>query len=127
MSTGRKNVGKYTVTVKFKGNYSGTKTTSFLINPSGTTIKSLTAGTKSLKVAITKKTTQITGYQIQYSTNKSFKSAKQKTVSSYKTTTVNLTKLTANKTYYVRVRTFKKVGNTTYYSVWSTVKYKKTK
>ncbi len=122
-----KSVGKATVKVTFKGNYSGTKTLTFKINPVKTTVKSLTAGKKSLKVAITKKTTQVTGYQIQYATNKSFKSAKTKYVTSYKTTSVTLKGLSAKKTYYVRVRTYKTVKGVKYYSGWSTVKYKKTK
>ena len=126
-ATGRKSVGKYKVTVTFKGNYSGTKNLYFTINPVKTTVKSLTAGKKSLKIAITKKSTQVTGYQIQYATNKSFKSAKLKNVTSYKTTIVTLSKLSAKKTYYVRVRTYKTVNGVKYYSGWSVAKYKKTK
>jgi len=126
-ASGRKNVGKYKVTIKMKGNYSGTKTLTFKINPAKTTVKSLTAGKKSLKVAITKKSTQVTGYEVQYSTSKSFKSYKSKWLTSYKKTSLTITGLSAKKTYYVRVRTYKKVGGVTYYSGWSTIKYKKTK
>ena len=126
-SAGRKNVGTYTVTVKGKGNYTGTKTLTFKINPAKTTVSKLTAGTKSITVAITKKTAQVTGYQIQYSTSSKFTSATTKTISSYNTTKYTLKSLSAKKTYYVRVRTYKKVGSTTYYSGWSTYKYVKTK
>jgi len=126
-ASGRKNVGKYKVTVKFKGNYSGTKTLYFTINPAKTTVKSLTAGSKRLTVSITKKSTQVTGYQIQYSTSKKFSSYKTKTISSYKTTKATLSSLKAKTTYYVRVRTHKTVNGVKYYSGWSTVKYKKTK
>ena len=126
-ATGRKNVGKYKVTVTFKGKYSGTKTLSFTIKPVKTTVSKLTAGKKSLKVNITKKSTQVTGYQVQYSTSKTFKSAKIKTISSYKTTSTTLKSLSAKKTYYVRVRTYKTVNGTKYYSGWSTYKYTKTK
>ncbi|MEE1026183.1 MAG: fibronectin type III domain-containing protein, partial [Acutalibacteraceae bacterium] len=125
--TGRKNVGKYRVTVTFKGNYTGTKNFYFTINPVKTTLGKLTAGKKSIKVAITKKSTEVTGYQIQYSTSKTFKSAKTKTVSSYKTTSTTLTKLAAKTTYYVRVRTYKIANGNKYYSGWSTYKYTKTK
>ena len=110
-----------------KGKYSGTKTLTFKINPAKTTVSKLTAGKKSIKVAITKKSTQVTGYQIQYSTSKNFTSAKTKTVSSYKTTKYTLKSLSAKKIYYVRVRTYKTVGKTKYYSGWSTYKYVKTK
>ncbi len=126
-ASGRKNVGTYKVTIKFKGNYTGTKTLTFKVNPAKTTVKSLTAGKKSLKVAITKKSTQVTGYQIQYSTTKSFKSYKSKTLTSYKTVSTSLTGLKAKTTYYVRVRTYKTVNGVKYYSGWSTIKYKKTK
>ena len=36
-------------------------------------------------------------------------------------------KLKAKKKYYVRVRTYKKVGSTNYYSSWSKAKYVTTK
>ncbi|MBR0447466.1 MAG: leucine-rich repeat protein, partial [Clostridia bacterium] len=122
-ASGRKNVGKYKVTVKFKGNYSGTKTLYFTISPAKTTQKTPVAAKKALTVKWTKKSTQVTGYQIQYSTSKSFKSYKTKTVSSYKTTSTKLTGLKAKTTYYVRVRTYKTVGGVKYYSGWSTIKY----
>ena len=126
-ASGRKNVGTYKVTIKMIGKYSGTKTLTFKINPAKTTVSKLTAGKKSITVAITKKSTQVTGYQIQYSTSKTFSKATTKTISSYKTTKYTLKSLSAKKTYYVRVRTYKKVGSTTYYSGWSTYKYVKTK
>lgn len=126
-ASGRKNVGTYKVTIKMKGKYSGTKTLTFKINPAKTTVSKLTAGKKSITVAITKRSTQVTGYQIQYSTSKSFSKATTKTISSYKTTKYTLKSLSAKKTYYVRVRTYKTVGKTKYYSGWSTYKYVKTK
>ncbi len=126
-ATGRKNVGKYKVTIKMRDNYSGTKTLYFKINPAKTTLSSLTAGSKKLTVKWTKKSTQVTGYQIQYSTSKSFKSYKTKNVTSYKTASTSLTGLKAKTTYYVRVRTYKTVNGKKVYSGWSTIKYKKTK
>ena len=108
-ASGRKNVGTYKVTVKMKGNYTGTKTLTFKINPPKTTVSKLTAGKKSITVAITKKSTQVTGYQLQYSTSKKFTSAKTKTIPSYKTIKTTLKSLSAKKTYYVRVRTYKTV------------------
>ena len=110
-----------------KGKYSGTKTLTFKINPPKTSVKKLTAAKKSLKVSINKKTTQVTGYEIQYSTSKKFKSAKKVTIKKAKTTSATIKKLKAKKTYYVRVRTYKTVGKTKYYSGWSTYKNKKTK
>ena len=126
-ASGRKNVGKYKVTVKFKGNYSGTKTLYFEINPAKTTVKKVTGASKSLKVTVNKKTTQVSGYEIQYSTSKKFTSAKTKTITSAKTTSTTIKSLKAKKTYYVRVRTYKTVNGKKYYSGWSTYKYVKTK
>ena len=126
-ASGRKNVGTYKVTVKMIGNYTGTKTLTFKINPPQTTVASLTAGPKSITVNLNKKTTQVTGYQIQYSTSKDFTNAKTKTLTSNSTVKTTLTGLTANKTYYVRVRTYKTVDDVKYYSGWSAYKYVKTK
>ncbi len=126
-ASGRKKVGEYKVTVKFKGNYSGSKTLYYVINPEKTSVSKITAAKKSLKVTIKKKTTEVTGYQIQYSTSKSFKSAKTKTISKAKTTSLTIKSLSAKKTYYVRVRTYKVVNGKKYYSDWSSAKSKKTK
>lgn len=126
-ASGRKNVGKYTVTVTLKGGYSGSKKLYFKINPVPAEIDSISAGSGSLKVKLEKKSTQVTGYQIQYSTSKSFSSATTKTISSYKTTSKTLSGLKSGKTYYVRVRTYKTVDGTKYYSPWSDYVSKKTK
>ncbi len=124
-----KKVGTATVTIKGKGSYTGTVSKTFKITPVKTTVKKITAASKSLKIKITKKSTQVTGYQIQYSTSKTFKAkyTKTKTVKSYKTTSVTLKSLKAKKTYYVRVRTYKTVDGKKYYSAWSSYKTKKTK
>jgi len=127
-ASGRKNVGKYRVIVTMKGNYSGTKTLYLTINPPKTSVSKLSAAKKSLKVTIKKKSSQVTGYQIEYSTSKSFKSkyTKSRTVKSYKTTSTTLKNLKAKKTYYVRVRTYKTINGKKYYSGWSSYKLKKT-
>ncbi len=124
---GRKLVGKYKVVVIMTGNYTGKKTLYFNINPVKTTIEKLTPGTKKITVNIAKKSSQVTGYQVQYSTSKSFTNAVTKTISSYNTTKYTLSGLSAKKTYYVRVRTYNKVDGKTYYSGWSAYKYTKTK
>ena len=54
-------------------------------------------------------------------------SSKTVKVTSYKTASKSIKKLKAKKTYYVQMRTYKKVGTTTYYSSWSTKKSVKTK
>ena len=122
-----KKVGKYKIKITFKGDYTGTKSIYYTINPKGTKVSSVSAAKKSLKVKISKQSTQTTGYQIQYSTSSKFKSAKTKTISSYKTTSYTIKSLKAKKTYYVRVRTYKTVDGKKYYSDWSKAVKKKTK
>lgn len=130
-ASGCKNVGQYSVTVTFKGNYSGKSTLTYTIVPKGTSISKLTAGSKKLTAKWTKQNTQTTGYEVQYSTSKNMKSAKSVTVNSAKTTSVTLKGLKASKTYYVRVRTYKTVKvngkNVKLYSAWSSVKNVKVK
>lgn len=48
--SGRKNVGSYTVRVKFKGKYKGSKSLKFKIVPKGTSVSSVSAGVKSFTV-----------------------------------------------------------------------------
>lgn len=124
-SKGRKAIGKYTVTVKFKGNYyKGTKKLTFKINPKGTKITK-TSTTKNSFTVKYKKVNNCTGYQVQYATDSKFKNNK-KTVTATKTSKT-VSKLKSNKTYYVRVRTYKTVDKSKYYSAWTAAKSVKTK
>lgn len=126
-SAGCKAVGQYTVTVTFKGNYSGTKKLTFAIMPKGTSLSKLTAGKKQFTAGWKKQSSQTTGYQIQYSTSKNMKSAKTATISKVKTTSATVKGLKASKTYYVRIRTYKTVKGTKIYSAWSGTKNVKVK
>ena len=118
----RTNVGTYSVKVEPSGNYTGSKTVYYTINPAATSIKKLTGKSKSFTVKWTKKTAQVTGYQLQYSTSKSFTKSTTKTltISSNKTTSKTVKKLKSKKRYYVRIRTYKTVNNKKYYSTWNT-------
>lgn len=122
-ASGRKNPGTYKVVVVLKGNYSGNKAAYFKINPKGTALVSLTAGSKKMTVKWKKQATQITGYQIQYATDSKFtKNKKTITVKGTKATAKTITKLTGGKKYYARIRTYKTVSNKNYYSKWSKMK-----
>lgn len=125
--SGRKKVGEYEVTVKFKGKYSGTEDLEFKIVPKESSIKKLTAKSKALEVKINRQTTQATGYQIEYSTSKSFKSSKKVTISDENTSKTTIKGLKKKKTYYVRIRTYKTVDGKKFYSAWSSYKSMKTK
>lgn len=130
--SGRKNVGRYSVKIRFKGNYSGTKTLTYNINPKGTSMSKVTAAKKGFKAKWKKQSTQTTGYQLQYSTSSKFKKGtKTVNISKNKTTSKSVKKLYAKKKYYVRVRTYKTVKfggkNIKLYSGWSKAKAVKTK
>lgn len=131
-ASGRKNVGKYSVKITFKGNYSGSKTLYFTINPKATTLSSVTAKSKGFTVKWKKQATQTTGYEVQYATDSKFaKNKKTVTVSKNSTTSKTISKLKAKKKYYVRIRTYKTVKvngkSTKLYSSWSKAKSVKTK
>ena len=76
-----------------------------------------------------KKIKKVTGYEIQYSTKKSFKKAltKTKKIKKAKTTTLTIKKLKKGKKYFVRVRAFKKTGGKVVYGKWSKPVTKKVK
>lgn len=94
--------------------------------PAKTKITGLKAGNKSFTI-ICKKVSNASGYQVQYSLKKSFANAKKKTLKKAGTTSVKIRKLKSKKRYYVRVRSYKTVGDKRYYSAWSTKKSIKTK
>lgn len=116
-----KKVGNGTVKIVFKGNYSGTITKIFKIVPKKVSLTKAT-NIKGKKVKLGwKKVSGISGYEIQYGINKSFKKAKTTTAkSSLKTKTIK--KLKNKKKYYFRMRAYKKVSGTKVYGVYSSKK-----
>ena len=121
-SKGLTNVGTYKIICKLKGNYTGTKTVSYKINPQATAIRSAIGSAKKMTVKWGKKVKQTTGYQIQYSASSKFASGnKSITIAGVNNVSRTINKPTVGKSYYVRVRTYKKVGSQIYYSSWSPV------
>ena len=119
-------IGRASVIIKGKGLYSGTITKYFTINPPAPYIYSLVnylAGSRGFRAAWDKVAPDVTAYQIQYSTVKSFsKNRKTKTFNGANVTGCWITGLKSKKTYYVRVRAYKKTSTKTYYSAWSSVR-----
>lgn len=97
------------------------------VAPEGTSIKSLKSGYKAVKVKWKKKTKKVSGYVIQYSKSKSFKSKKSVTVKGKKNTSKTISKLTSGKKYYFRVRTYRSYNGGKFYSKWSKAKSKTAK
>lgn len=80
---------------------------------------------KGRKIQVTyKKAGGVTGYQILYAANSKLKQAKKKTTSKNSYT---LSKLKKGRTYYIKVRAYKKKNGKTYYGAYSTVKKVKIK
>lgn len=128
-----KSIGYYYVTIEFKGKYKAESYTingekwadsylaEYTIKPKSTKVSKLSNKKNKLTVKW-KKQTSVSGYQIQYSTDKNFKKNKKTiTVKSKETTSKTITKLKKKKTYYVRVRTYKSLGkkDAKIYSSWS--------
>ncbi len=127
----RKFVGSAVITIKAGGtqNYNETsKKITVTVKPLGTKI-SKASNTLKRKVTVKwKKKTSISGYAIQYSTDKKFKAGvKTVNVNGAKKSQKVLSKLKKGKKYYIRIATYKKVGKVKYYSSWSRVKSVKVK
>lgn len=121
-------VGVATVVISGKGAYTGSVTKKFKINPKSVALSSVKAKKKAVKVTWKKSSMKVSGYQVSYSTSKSFKKAKTTSVKytkSVKSKTVK--KLKSKKKYYVRVRTYTKTSGGTCYSSWSKAKSAKVK
>ncbi len=125
------NVGTATVKITGIGSYKGSVEKTFKIRPKGTAIKSATSdpnnGTITVKwkrQAAKMSKSRIRGYQIYVSTSKSFTkdTTRKFKYKGYKTVEKTIGKIKAGTTYYVKIRTYKKVNGRTYYSYWSKVK-----
>ena len=118
-------VGKANVVITGIGKYIGAKRATFKVSPKGTSLSKVAAGKKKMTVKWKKQTkrmsiSNITGYQIQYSTGKNFrKGTKTVSVKGAKKGSRTVKKLKSRKTYYVRIRTYRKAGKAMYYSPWS--------
>ena len=78
----------------------------------------LTPTKSTMKVSWDKRS-DVTGYQIEYATNKNFEKAKKVTVSKNTTDSYTIKDTAVSKAYYVRLRTYVKTEEKTYYSPWS--------
>ncbi len=116
-----KNPGKATITIKGKGNYTGSVKKTFNIVPKAPSLKVVSAK-KSAKV--TTKSTGANGYIVEYSLKKNMSGKKSVTITK---TSGTIKKLTSKKTYYIRVRAYKTIGGKKYYSPYSSVKSVKVK
>ncbi len=122
-----KNVGTATVIIQGTGMYQAKITRSFRILPQKTALTKLSPGVKDARVQWKAVKKQCSGYQVQFAADKAFRNnAKLRKIADAKKTSVTLTGLKERTTYYVRIRTFAKVGDRTWFSAWSKPKTMKT-
>ena len=117
-----KNVGTHTVKISFTGNYEGSVTRKFKINPKKVSGIQVSAEKKGFTVTFKKQSRQCSGYQLQYGKNPDFSGAVKVSLQQG-TSQARVGDLESSATYYVRMRAFKKVKEhgkvKTYYSAWS--------
>lgn len=116
---GRKKTGRYSVTLEFSGDYSATVVRYFNIMPKGAVIKDIKGGQGCITIRPKNQGGTITGYQVEYSKDRKFSSGTVKKNFKSGQKTCKLTYLDVNQKYYVRVRTYRTVGDKRLYSTWS--------
>lgn len=122
--TAYKNGDQYHVTVKENGNVIADYDVNFFSltkTPAKVKLSSLTTG-KTHYVKASWKKVDCDGYQVRYSTSKSFKSYKTVTVKNEKTLSKTISKLKKGKNYYVKVRAYNQGHKGKAYGGFSTVK-----
>lgn len=95
--------------------------------PSKTSIKSIKKLKKNQAKLTWKKVKNATGYEVYQSMKKNSGYKKVKTITKNKTVTYKAGKLKKKKTYYFKIRTYRKAGGATYYGNYSNVKKMKVK
>ena len=117
-----------TITAASNSNYNAiSKKITITVNPTGTKVTSLKNQSKNKFLLKWSRNKLVSGYEIQYASNKSFSKATKKTITKSSTTSYQASKLKKKTTYYVRIRTYKIVNKVKYYSGWSKVTYVKIK
>ncbi len=126
------NPGTGKVIIKGKGNYKGKITKSFKIKMPSIEIKSLKGGNEAFIINVKKASLteqkRFTGYQVRYSTKKSFKSGvKTKFFAKTSVSNLKVTNVKPCVKYYVKIRKYLNKSGEKYYSDWSAVKSVKAK
>ena len=119
-----KSPGKATLTIRAKAgkNYKAVaeKKITVTVRPLNTKNFTVKAGKSKAEVSWTP-AKSVSGYQVQYSTSADMENAKAIKANG-SSQSITLKKLMSKNNYYIRIRTFKKVGGKNYYSNWSSVR-----
>ncbi len=95
------------------------KSVVFLATPEIASAEVVTAKTRQLTVNIKPGETPVAGYQVQYCLRSDFRSARPIKATTGGSLSVTFVNPKNGSTYYVRVRSWVKVGSKSYYSLWS--------
>ena len=121
--------GTATITAKSEdGKFSASCTVT--VSPSGTEFKKVVPKVKQIGMKWKKARSSVDGYQIQYSPLQKFdnaKKVKKAMARGYRNLSKTISGLKGGRTYYVRIRTYKEVNGTKYFSAWSSTKSAKVK
>jgi hypothetical protein len=117
-------VGSAYITIKAGSTYyrNVEKRIRIRVNPRKQSIVSLKSPSKKALSLKWNQHTGITGYKIKYAMNKDFRGAKYVTVTGSSCNSKTIYGLTSGKTYYVMIRTYKRINNRDYMGEWSSVK-----
>lgn len=125
-----KNPGIATVTVTAKsssGLFTGKGSATFTILPKKQTLAKVYSPSKGdLKIAI-KRDSSVSGYQVVYSASEDFDTFKKVTLYGYNKNSLSVSGRQSGKTYFVKVRAFKKTASKTVYGKYSDIKKTKIK
>ena len=124
------NCGTAEITIKVSattGYFAVTKKITIQVVPSKPSLRAVKSPTKKIITAKWKKDKTITGYQFYMSTNKSFKTGTLAREYKSNKTQFKIFGWKSKKTYYLKMRSYKKVGGKKIYSDWSSVKKVKVK
>lgn len=122
--SGGKNIGPAVMTVRLKGRYTGNFSRRYKVLPPAVSGLKVTAVTKSSLTVNWKKLSAVKGYQIRRKNPKTGKYEKLPTVTKNTTVSYKDKKLSKNTTYTYRLRTYKKVNDTYYYSAYRYIECK---
>ena len=116
-----KETGLATVTVTGKGDYTGSVKGTFTINPKKVKGPSVTAGKREVSVEWkVDRRNDYDGYQIEIDRREDFTTARRHTIKNPRIIGKIIGSLKKGKTYYIRIRTWKKnPEGKRFYSVWS--------
>ena len=126
-----KGSGKATITINAAStsNFNAaSKNVLITVKPKKVTLASVKSSAKKKITINWKKVATVTGYEIQYSTDKKFKKATTtKTITKASTTSKSYSGLKRSNKYYVRIRAYKTSGGQKIYGAWTTSKTVKIK